>query len=69
LTEEISRTVVAANRAVYISALVRDHSFPPILVKNPGNADVLDECLYACPVVFALTVHASFAGFTSTSTR
>jgi hypothetical protein len=54
---------VAANRAVYISALVRDPSFPPILVKNLGNASVLDECIYACPVVFALTVQASFAGW------
>lgn len=54
---------VAASRAVYISALVRDPSFPPLLVKNLGNADVLDECTYACPIVFALTIHASFAGW------
>jgi hypothetical protein len=54
---------VAANRVVYISALVRDPSFPPILVKKLGNADVLDECSYECPVVFALTVQASFAGW------
>ena len=54
---------LAANRAVYISALVRDPSFPPLLVKNLGNADVLDECEYACPIVFALTIHASFAGW------
>lgn len=54
---------VAANRAVYVSALVRDPSFPPILVKNLGSADVLDECEYPCPVVFALTVQASFAGW------
>jgi hypothetical protein len=54
---------VAANRAVYISALVRDASFPPLLMKQLGNATVLDECAYACPVVFALTVQASFAGW------
>lgn len=54
---------LAANRAVYLSALVRDPSFPPLLVKMLGNAHVLDECTYACPAVFALTVHASFAGW------
>ena len=54
---------VAANRAVYLAALVRDPSFPPLLVKTLGNANVLDECMYACPVVFALTVHAGFAGW------
>ena len=54
---------VAANRALYVSALVRNPSFPPILVKNLGNANVLDECIYACPIVFALTVQASFAGW------
>ncbi len=59
---------VAANRAVYVSALVRDPSFPRLLVKNLGNADVLDECMYACPIVFALTIHASFAGWKLPST-
>jgi hypothetical protein len=54
---------LAANRAVYLSALVRDPSFPPLLVKMLANAKVLDECMYACPVVFALTVHAGFAGW------
>jgi len=54
---------IAANRAVYLSALVRHPSFPPLLVKLLGNANVLDECMYACPVVFALTVHAGFAGW------
>ena len=53
----------AANRAVYLSALVYDPSFPPLLVKMLGNAKFLDECIYACPVVFALTVHAGFAGW------
>jgi hypothetical protein len=54
---------LTANRAVYISALVRDPSFPPILLKSLANANVLDECEYPCPVVFALTVQASFAGW------
>jgi hypothetical protein len=54
----------AANRAVYISALVRDPSFPSILVKSIATPDVLDDCEYACPVVFALTVEARFAGWT-----
>jgi hypothetical protein len=53
----------AANRAVYISALVRDASFPPLLLKYLGDANVVDECTYACPLVFALTVQASFAGW------
>jgi hypothetical protein len=51
----------AASRAVYVSAIVRDPSFPPILVRTLGIPRVLDECLYACPVVFALTVQAYFA--------
>ena len=53
----------AASRAVYLSALVRDPSFPPILVKSLGLPDVLDDCIYACPVVFALTIQACFAGW------
>lgn len=55
---------VGAKRAVYISALVRDPSFPPILLKTVGLPDVLDECEYACPVVFALTIQACFASWT-----
>lgn len=54
---------VAASRAVYISALVRDASFPSLLVNILGNPDVLEECEYPCPVVFALTIQASFAGW------
>jgi hypothetical protein len=53
----------AASRAVYLSALLRDPSFPPILVKSLALPDVLDECEYACPVVFALTIQACFAGW------
>jgi hypothetical protein len=53
----------AASRAVYLSALLRDPSFPPILVKSLGLPDVLDDCEYACPVVFALTIQACFAGW------
>jgi hypothetical protein len=54
---------IAAHRAVYISALVRDPSFASILVKNLGVPIVLDDCEYACPVVFALTIQACFAGW------
>ena len=54
----------AANRAVYVAALVRDPSFAPILADRLGDAAVVDECIYACPVVFALTIYASFAGWT-----
>jgi hypothetical protein len=53
----------AANRAVYVSAVVRDPSFPPILVRSLGNSNVLEECTYACPVVFTLTVQAYFTGW------
>jgi hypothetical protein len=54
---------IAARRAVYISALVRDPSLAPILVKSLGVPVVLDDCEYACPVVFALTIQARFAGW------
>jgi hypothetical protein len=54
---------VAANRAVYIAVLVRDPSFPPILARILGDKQVLAECKYACPVVFALTIDACFAGW------
>ena len=60
---------VAAKRAVYTSALVRDPSFPPILVKSLGLPDVLDDCIYACPVVFALTIQACFDGWSATGSR
>lgn len=53
----------AAERVVYLSALVRDPSFPPILVKSLGNERVLEDCIYACPAVFALTIEACFAGW------
>jgi len=52
-----------AKRAVYISALLRDPSFPPILVKSLGSPEVLDDCIYARPVVFALTIQAYFGGW------
>jgi hypothetical protein len=54
---------MAARRAVYISALVRDPSFAPILAKSLGDPNVLDDCEYACPIVFALTIQACFAGW------
>lgn len=54
----------AANRAVHVAALVRDSSFAPILAGILADSAVLDECIYACPVVFALTIQAVFAGWT-----
>lgn len=54
----------AANRAVHVAALVRDSSFAPILAEILGDSAVLDECIYACPVLFALTIQAVFAGWT-----
>jgi hypothetical protein len=52
-----------AKRAAYISALLRDPSFPPILEKSLGVPDVVDDCEYSCPVVFALTIQACFGGW------
>jgi len=34
------------------------------LVGLLGNAEVKSQCTYACPVVFALTIHAAFGGWT-----
>lgn len=53
----------AAKRVAYISALVRDPSFPPILVKSLGAPEVQDDCIYACPVIFALAIHSCFGGW------
>lgn len=53
----------AAKRVVYLAALVRDPSFPPILVRSLAVPDVMDECEYPCPAVFALTISARFAGW------
>lgn len=64
----VLRDRTAANRAIHVATLVRDPSFPPVLVGMLGDAAVIDECIYACPVVFALTVHACFAGWTPPST-
>jgi hypothetical protein len=55
---------IAAKRAVYLSALIRDPSFPAVLVKTLDLPDVLDACEYACPVVFALTISSCFGGWT-----
>jgi hypothetical protein len=54
----------AANRAVHLAVLVRDSSFAPILVSMLADSAVVDECIYACPVVFALTIFSSFSGWT-----
>jgi hypothetical protein len=59
----LERDWTAANRAVYVAALVRDPSFPPILVSILGNKEVLAECEYGCSVELALTIHACFAGW------
>lgn len=55
---------MAATRAVYVAALVRDPSFIPILVKLLDDPRVLAECLYSCAPVFALSVYANFGGWT-----
>jgi hypothetical protein len=62
--KRLATDAIAANRAVYTAALVRDASFPPILVDMLGDSEVLDECIYACPVVFALAIYAAFASWT-----
>ena len=54
---------VAANRAAYLAALVRNPSFPTILAPMLGTPEVRDECIYDCAVVFALTIHALFDGW------
>jgi len=53
----------AAKRAAYVSALVRDPSFAEILAKHLGNPVVEDECLYDCPIIFALAVQAEFGNW------
>jgi hypothetical protein len=53
----------AAKRAAYISALVRDPSFAPILAKSLAASEVQGDCEYACPVIFALTIQAYFGGW------
>lgn len=59
----LEKDPVAANRTVYVAASIRDRSFIPILRGLLGNPHVLDECLYACAPVFALSVYANFAGW------
>lgn len=59
----LRRSRVASNRAVYLSALLPNPSFPALLVKTVGDENVIDDCEYPCPVVFALTVHAAFRGW------
>ncbi len=54
---------ITAKRAVYLSALIRDPSFPAIMAKTIGLPVVLDECEYACPVIFAMTISARFGGW------
>ena len=53
----------AAKRAAYLSALVRDPSLPAILVKTLGAPDVLGDCIYDCPAIFALTISSRFGGW------
>lgn len=52
-----------AKRVIYLAALIRDPSFPPILAQSLSVPDVLDDCEYACPIVFALTISARFGGW------
>jgi hypothetical protein len=59
---------LAATRAVHLAALVRDSSFAPILVGMLRDSTVLEECIYACPVVFALTMQAAFGGWSLPTT-
>jgi hypothetical protein len=61
--KQLKKDPVAANRAVYVAALVRDASFIPILVKLLDDPNVLDECIYSCAPVFALSVYANFGGW------
>jgi len=61
--KQLEKDPVAANRAVYVAALVRDASFIPILVKLLDDPNVIDECIYSCAPVFALSVFANFGGW------
>src|SRR5438132_671484 len=61
--KRLKSNYVAANRAVYIATLVRDTSFALILAGLLPDEDVQDECAYDCPVIFSLTIYASFAGW------
>jgi len=54
---------MAAKRAAYLSALMRDPSFADILAKHLGNPAVEDECLYDCPIIFALAIQAKFGSW------
>lgn len=48
---------------MYLSALVRDPSLPAILVKTLGAPDVLGDCIYDCPALFALAISSRFGGW------
>lgn len=54
---------VAANRAVYLAALIRDRSFTPLLVDLLHQERVESECIYSCAPVFALSVYAHYGGW------
>jgi hypothetical protein len=62
--KQLGKNRMAANRGVYVAALVRDPLFIPILVKLLSHPKVLSECLYSCAPVFALSVYANFGGWT-----
>src|SRR5438105_8181763 len=64
--KQLASDYQGATRAVYLAALVRDPSFAPILAGMLGDEAVGDECIYACPMEFALTVYGSFAGWIPT---
>jgi len=63
----LSSDWTAANRAVHVAALVRDTSFAPILLQLLKDSTVMEECEYACPVKFALTIYSAFASWKPTS--
>ena len=53
-----------ANRIVYLAAMVRDPSLASVLARLLDHRDVQSECIYACSVVFALSLHGAFDGWT-----
>ncbi len=49
---------------IYLAAIIRDERYVPILVnfiENPAYS--YNQCIYTCPIVFALTIYSCFSPY------
>lgn len=64
LQKYVEKTDSLPDELIYIAAYIRDKRFIQPLIKLLENLEYSnDQCIYSCPIVFALTIYACFSPY------